>query len=397
MKKPLVVVVQASSRSWSGGNDLCMNLMDSSPVISHTVNSLKTRYQSIIIAAPEFDRGGLDFLKDTDESVITYYGQDESPLSRIVAATSHLSGDEYILRLNALNFCVDLDAADEMYSMATGDRLDMVRFSENFPALFSSDIYKISILRQLLRLNLDSKYHVHPKYYLSESKGFRSAVYTPPPYRYTDELLKTVRNACTSSIYQSRIEVDLSKSVKSGDSIRHHYEMTIPYLDSSFHVLDLACGSGFGAGLLARSVRKVTGIDIDGQQLDQFIRDDNRNNIELVETDCLCTGFPDAHYDCITAFEIIEHVDPDALLREIIRLLKPGGLCFISTPQNILGHIPSTPDHVREFSLSGLLAVVSGYLEVERVIGIKQGTISFENDPVGSNTFLICKKQITTE
>ena len=391
MTKP-IVVVQASSRSWSGGNDLCMNLMDSSPVISHTINALKTRYQNIIIAAPEFDQGGLDFLKGSDNSLIIHYGQDESPLSRIVAATSHLSGDEYILRLNALNFCVDLDAADEMYSLSVTEQLDMVRFPENFPSLFTSDIYKISILRQLLTLNLDSKYHVHPKYYLSESNGFRSAIYTPPSYRYTDELLKTVRNACSSSIYQSRIEVDLLKSVKSADSIRHHYEMTIPYLDKSFQVLDLACGSGFGADLLSGSVSKVTGIDIDGRQLGKFKSNNPGNNIEFIVADVLCTGFPDALYDCITAFEIIEHVDPDVLLKEIFRLLKPGGLCFISTPQNVLGHIPSTPDHVREFSLSELLDVVSKYFKIEKVIGIKQGVIYFENDPLGSNTFLLAYK-----
>lgn len=392
MKGPAAVVVQASSRSWSGGADLCMNLMGEFPVIRHTVERLRSSYDRIIIAAPEFDRGGLDFLNDPGNDLHIHYGQDESPLQRMVIATGGLREDDYILRLNALNFCVDLDAADEMYSLAESERLDMVRFPESFPALFSSDIYRISALRHLLKLNPEPRYHVHPKYYITGQNGFSSAVYTPPPERYTDELLGSVRNACRSSIYQSRIEVDLSKSVRSGDSISHHYEMVIPYLDRSFHVLDLACGSGFGAGLLSGSVRKVTGIDIDGEQLDQFIRDDNRNNIELVEADCLCTGFPDAEFDCITAFEIIEHVDPDALLTEILRLLKPGGLCFISTPQNLLGHIPSTPDHLREFSLSGLLAVVSGYLEIEKVTGIKQGTIYFENDPVGSNTFLICKK-----
>jgi len=40
---------------------------------------------------------------------------------------------------------------------------------------------------------------------------------------------------------------------------------------------------------------------------------------------------------------------------------------------------------------------LSKYFEIEKVIGIKQGVIYFENDPVGSNTFLICKKKRATE
>ena len=54
---------------------------------------------------------------------------------------------------------------------------------------------------------------------------------------------------------------------------------------------------------------------IDGQQLGKFKSNNPVNNIEFIVADVLCTGFPDALYDCITAFEIIEHVDPDALLK----------------------------------------------------------------------------------
>ena len=392
MNHPQTVIVQASSRSWSGGSDLCMNMMGDFPVIWHTVEQLKRYCDNLIIAVPEFDRGGLDFLNGLDDALQIYYGQDESPLLRMVAATKHLGSDDYILRVNALNFCVDLDAAVEMYLLAQKGQLDMVRFPENFPALFSSDIYKVSALRHLSTLELHTKYHVHPKYFMTESNGFRTTVYSPPLDRYSDDLLCSVREACRSSIFQNRIEVDLLKSIKAGDSISHHYEMVLPYLEPDFHVLDMACGNGFGTSLLSGSVTKVTGVDIDGQQLGDFIHHYEQNNIELLEADCLKTGLHDEQYDCITAFEIIEHVDPTALLREICRLLKPGGLCFISTPQNVLGHIPTTPDHVKEYSLSALLDIVLRYLAVERTIGIKQGTIYFDDDPVGSNTFLVCRK-----
>ncbi|NTV02684.1 MAG: methyltransferase domain-containing protein [Chlorobiaceae bacterium] len=367
-------------------------MMGDSPVIAKTIERLNGYGDRIIIAAPEFDRGGLDFLDTGDAKLSIHYGQDESPLLRIVKATSDLADDTCILRVNALNFCVDMEAAVEMQRLALTVGFDVVRFPENFPALFSSDVYRLSALRRLADINPDLKYHVHPKYVMTESNGFMPLVFTPSLDRYTDDLLRTVREACASSIYGNRIEVDLSKTIKAGDSICHHYEMVLPYLESGYQVLDMACGSGFGTAIMSGSVGKVTGIDIDGSQLGAFEWPGQRDNIELVTADCLDTGLPSGQYDCITAFEIIEHVEPHAMLGEISRLLKPGAHCFISTPQNVLGHIPTTPDHVMEYSLSGLLEIVSRYFDVERVIGIKQGTIYFEGDPVGSNSFLVCRK-----
>jgi SAM-dependent methyltransferase len=49
---------------------------------------------------------------------------------------------------------------------------------------------------------------------------------------------------------------------------------------------------------------------------------------ELVEL-----GFPDAYFDAITIWHVLEHVrDPDATLREASRLLRPGGLIAIAVP-----------------------------------------------------------------
>ncbi len=46
--------------------------------------------------------------------------------------------------------------------------------------------------------------------------------------------------------------------------------------------------------------------------------------------------YPDATFDLVTATEVIEHLeDYRQVLREIYRVLKPGGVCILSTP-NIL-------------------------------------------------------------
>lgn len=59
--------------------------------------------------------------------------------------------------------------------------------------------------------------------------------------------------------------------------------------------------------------------------------------------------FPDGAFDVVSLFEVLEHVDDDrALLHEIHRVLKPGGLLFLSCPMNpaywtyydrVIGHV----------------------------------------------------------
>ena len=58
----IIIIIQASSTSWSGGKDLCMNLMEGKPVLYHTIKRLLDYFEesisSLWIAAPYFDRAG---------------------------------------------------------------------------------------------------------------------------------------------------------------------------------------------------------------------------------------------------------------------------------------------------------------------------------------------------
>ena len=91
-------------------------------------------------------------------------------------------------------------------------------------------------------------------------------------------------------------------------------------------------------------------------------------------------AFPDASFDVVTLFHVIEHVpSPRALCREVLRVLRPGGALFAETPNvdtlwfRVLGPRwrQLIPDHYWFFSpttLCGMLTRV-GYAvdRVERV------------------------------
>ena len=65
---------------------------------------------------------------------------------------------------------------------------------------------------------------------------------------------------------------------------------------------------------------------------------------------------PDAHYDAVLLTQVLEHVpDPDAVLRELRRVLKPGGRLILSVPLN--GPLHGEPWHFFQFTHYGLAAL----------------------------------------
>lgn len=92
-------------------------------------------------------------------------------------------------------------------------------------------------------------------------------------------------------------------------------------------LLDIAAGAGYTSHVLGRMGFGVTATEINTAQ---FIAD----GVEVLPVD-LNQGlpFPDAAFPNVLALEIIEHLEaPARFVREIARVLAPGGTAVISTP-----------------------------------------------------------------
>jgi demethylmenaquinone methyltransferase/2-methoxy-6-polyprenyl-1,4-benzoquinol methylase len=104
-------------------------------------------------------------------------------------------------------------------------------------------------------------------------------------------------------------------------------------------VLDAACGTGdlAIAGLRA-GAGKVTGLDFSERMLERARRKDAR--IEWVQGDLLALPFADGTFDAATVgFGVRNVADLEAGLRELRRVLKPGGrlaILEITTPRGVL-------------------------------------------------------------
>jgi len=111
-------------------------------------------------------------------------------------------------------------------------------------------------------------------------------------------------------------------------------------------VLDLCCGTGDMAFALRQQSKRaeITGADFSHTMLVLASKKTNASQpMKWVEADALQLPFPDESFDLITsAFGFRNLADYDAGLREIRRVLRPGGECGIlefSEPKGALGRI----------------------------------------------------------
>jgi SAM-dependent methyltransferase len=114
-------------------------------------------------------------------------------------------------------------------------------------------------------------------------------------------------------------------------------------------VLDMACGEGYGADLLARGAASVVGVDANPEAYEharlRYRRANLRFERALIET------FGESA-DALVCLQTIEHVqDPDTVLEHFRSL---AGVVYLSTP-NVLTLAPKgaerseNPWHVREY------------------------------------------------
>lgn len=99
--------------------------------------------------------------------------------------------------------------------------------------------------------------------------------------------------------------------------------------------LDVACGTGYGSAILASAgAKSVLGVDRDAESVAYARRNyAGRRGLSFAEGDALALDLPDGSLDVVVSFETLEHLpDPGRFLDEIARVLVPGGLAIVSTP-----------------------------------------------------------------
>lgn len=107
----------------------------------------------------------------------------------------------------------------------------------------------------------------------------------------------------------------------------------ITSLSSGSKVLEVGCG----AGQFIRAIKKLhpewecTGTDISEQAL--ALATESDKNVEFVKQGLVSLPFEDDKFAAVLVYDVLEHVtDPAGLLKEIKRVLQPGGVLYCFVP-----------------------------------------------------------------
>lgn len=129
-------------------------------------------------------------------------------------------------------------------------------------------------------------------------------------------------------------------------------------------VIDMACGEGYGADLLAAAgAHSVVGVDANPEAHEHARLRYRRPNLRYARDMAQRFGEP---CDALAFLQTIEHVsEPDALLRRFRELVEPDGVAYVTTP-NVLTLAPpgatksDNPWHLREYRAREFAALCAG-------------------------------------
>lgn len=152
--------------------------------------------------------------------------------------------------------------------------------------------------------------------------------------------------------------------VGSGDAWSASIAGFVASMTERGRVLNIGAHTGNLHPPLEKLGYKVIGIDIDPAA----VASARREGRDVRLTDLADAGFPDGSFDVITMIHTLEHLDdPNTVLRECARVLRPGGSLFINVPNrggllprvmkdHWIGWVP--PYHVWQFDCRTLEATV---------------------------------------
>lgn len=191
-------------------------------------------------------------------------------------------------------------------------------------------------------------------------------------------------------------------------NIEHCFLRAVNKSDKSA-VLDVGCGDGYHACLLnslpgVREKVSITGIDpvsLDIRTATLTAESLQYDNVRFLQGSADKLDFQDSGFDIVLCSDVIEHLpDPEQCLREIKRVLKPGGTMILTTPNdtsavkallNALRNRQSAmhgidDDHISVKGLGAWLALVrkTGF----RVTDIRRGALIFGGDKVNKHPVL---------
>jgi ubiquinone/menaquinone biosynthesis C-methylase UbiE len=144
------------------------------------------------------------------------------------------------------------------------------------------------------------------------------------------------------------------------------YEEACRQLPKGSVVADVGCGFGYALQMLLEKSEQVYAIDAADTALDAL---PDLPGVKKIKSLADAIPLDSQSVDCVIAFQLLEHLPMDSVgktLKEFVRLLRPGGRIYATTPNSkwrlYPGQKPWNPYHCAEYSAESLGRVCSAAL-----------------------------------
>lgn len=108
--------------------------------------------------------------------------------------------------------------------------------------------------------------------------------------------------------------------------------MLTSHLHKEMRVLELGCGTAYFTRELARTGAKITAIDISPDLLKEARANCSAGNVSFEVQNAYALDYPDNSYDSVVGSSVLHHLEIDEALKEVYRVLRPGGWIAFTEP-----------------------------------------------------------------
>lgn len=167
------------------------------------------------------------------------------------------------------------------------------------------------------------------------------------------------------------------------------YMFVLRQLKKSDRLLEIGCGTGYGARLLSDRCQQVVATDTAGE-LPEIWNQYKKENL------IFSPKLPNDKFDVVVSFEVVEHIaeiELESYFQNIKSRLRDGGVAYMSTPRALPFEERSKNrqiEHVKEYSASEFRDLLEKQFKNVFLFAQNDGIISTQNPDMAWNLVAIC-------
>lgn len=394
-----VGLIQAHHCGWAGAKDFSLAAVNGKLAVEEVIDRLQAMPQiaAIVIAVP--DDPGNQIFRDiaAAKGVHCFFGSRENVLERCTGALASVGGDVAIHVMGQHCF-IDIALLCGMLECLRSTGASFVSLPDDFTPYFAGKIYTRAILDTVAAAiagEPDNAIHYarYAAFIEHRRAAFNARIYEKVP-QYDRAFLLKVRDMARDIFSDDRMHVHAGEASTISNPLFESYEFARSQFGANDRVLDIACGDGYGCRILSGQAGSVLGIDINAGLIASNNNGNGDGKIAYAVDNAFALSLPDASVTGATAMELIEHLpvdQVDTFVKEVRRVVAPGGRFICSTPQNSHGDIPVVPWHVKEYSVPELRAILGRHFGSVTILSSKSGGRLMEDETGGQKMVALCR------